>query len=180
MHEGLLEDLEADGFGHWLAGFIDGEGCFGIPPNNANGYMCRFSIGLRVDDRPVLEAIHRRLRIGGIYDRPLTARATAMRAGTQPGVSWVVTDQRGCALLVQLLDRFPLRAKKAKDYAIWREAVITLGAMPRRNVHRPRDWTRMKTLKDRLRRSRDEGLLTTRAAPVEMPETPVQEVLPVG
>lgn len=29
----------------------------------------------------------------------------------------------GAWFLVQLFDRYPLRAKKAKDYAIWRQAV---------------------------------------------------------
>ena len=32
--------------------------------------------------------------------------------------------------LVELLDRYPLRAKKARDYTIWRKAVLDMVANP--------------------------------------------------
>jgi hypothetical protein len=56
-----------DGFGHWLAGFADGEGSFNIGhPKRpaAPSYNCSFSIGLRIDDLPILEEIERRTGIG--------------------------------------------------------------------------------------------------------------------
>ena len=36
---------------------------------------------------------------------------------------WYVTSKRDLARLVAYFDQFPLRAKKARDYVLWREAV---------------------------------------------------------
>ena len=39
-------------FGDWLAGFVDGEGCFRLHvERNGNYYACHFQIKLRRDDR---------------------------------------------------------------------------------------------------------------------------------
>jgi len=38
---------ENDRFGYWLAGFIDGEGCFYIQSNHKTGCAPRFSLRVR-------------------------------------------------------------------------------------------------------------------------------------
>lgn len=112
-----------DGFGHWFAGFVDGEGCFQISVafNGRNGpsYRCLFDITLRFDDAPILEEARRRIGVGSInYFQP-TGRRSAR------AVRWHVKNKDEALFLTRLFDMYPLRAKKAKDYAIWREAVLS-------------------------------------------------------
>lgn len=153
-----------DGFGHWLAGFIDGEGCFSIVPHDGR-VSCRFAIELRADDKMILVEIARRVRVGQVVDKRVRARD---RPGTRPQAVWKVQDRAGCAAMVELLDRFPLRSKKARDYVIWREAIAEwqrLATTPRARFHHagtaPHDWTRMLQLADALRETRayERGLI---------------------
>jgi hypothetical protein len=102
-------------FGHWLAGFIDGEGSFSMP-SGARGCAPRFALELRDDDQAILEEIAHRTGIGRTYRR-------AKRDNAQSQASWQVFTMRDVARLVELLDTYPLRAKKRRDYEIWKEAV---------------------------------------------------------
>lgn len=123
MNNELLEDLAEDGFGHWIAGFIDGEGCFVITCDKRRmraraPYSCRFEISVRDDDADVLKEIARRTGLGH-----MAWCKQSGSAGTRPKASWRVMSRRDCLGLVALLDRFPLRAKKARDFEVWRTAV---------------------------------------------------------
>jgi LAGLIDADG endonuclease len=106
-------------FGNWLAGFIDGEGCFILRETTADYFRCGFSIELRVDDAPIIEEIQTRLGIGTIKYRHRPGK----NGNDCPQVSWNVQSQPQCVVLMELLDRHPLRAKKAHDFAIWRMAL---------------------------------------------------------
>src|SRR5438552_588191 len=98
-----------DAFGHWLAGFIDGEGCFIIRQMNRNEIYCSFSISLRDDDAAIIEEI--RSRLGGIGI--LKFRHRKGRNGNDcPQVEWVLQSGQDCAVLVRVLDKYQLRAKK--------------------------------------------------------------------
>lgn len=136
-----------DGFGHWLAGFIDGEGCFSIVRLKREGRICwalRFTLKLRADDRPILDECQR--RAGGLG----TIRETRPK-GHHPQAMWVIESRDGCLALAEILDRFPLRAKKARDYAIWREALDEWGNGA--TGHRwsgQRDWSKIAALRERL------------------------------
>lgn len=136
-------------FGHWLAGFVDGEGCFRIAENNGGRSMCcRFLINLRLDDEAILRDVHRRLGIGQISH----AYRSDPRCDSKPIVRWQVYDRHGCAVLVRIFDAFPLRAKKARDFAIWREAVrewCSAGG-PRSGYAGPANWGPMRELRDAL------------------------------
>lgn len=129
-------------FGHWLAGFIDGEGCFLIGRQggrSGSGYRPSFQLKIRADDRRILDEIVERTGIG--YVRHAAAGGQGLSGRGNPQLQWRVVGQAERFQLVQLLDRYPLRAKKARDYAIWRVAVLEL----QRNPHRPgpgkaRDW----------------------------------------
>lgn len=101
---------------HWLAGFADGEGCF-TTRRNGHGYACEFVIHVRADDAAIIREIAAATGVGvvrGPQDRG---------DGSSPMVKWVVSRQNDCAKLVQLFEAFPLRAKKARDFAIWASAV---------------------------------------------------------
>jgi hypothetical protein len=104
----------------WLAGFADGEGCFQIL-GAANHYAPRFRIVLRDDDADILFELHR--EFGG----SLGSRRKP-NAASRPQIEWRVIDKRSLQRLVDYFDRFPLRAKKQRDYAIWRAAVISYSA----------------------------------------------------
>lgn len=137
--------IEQD-FGNWLAGFTDGEGCFfiGKTPQCRRqrnfGYFCEFRIGLRRDDEAVLREIVARTGLGSIS-------LISNRWGG--AAAWVVRAKQDCVALTEIFDAYPLRAKKAADYAIWREAVRAWMQIQKgRNVSR--DYSQMARLKQLL------------------------------
>jgi hypothetical protein len=107
-------------FRHWLAGFIDGEGCFyitGAGKSRPGVWRPRFSLTLRCDDRPTIEAAQ--VAVGGLG-------TIHEYEPTGPGrrvVRWMFQSQSDCEALCAILDIHPLRSKKANDYRIWRGAV---------------------------------------------------------
>jgi hypothetical protein len=116
-----------DAFGHWLAGFIDGEGCFIIKANPKRGrvhYACVFEISLRADDAAILHECARRTGLGQVHEK--RGRITERRPN--PFVRWQMSRRAEALALVELLDRYPLRAKKAQDYAIWKRGVLAHAA----------------------------------------------------
>lgn len=124
-----MKELD-DAFGNWFAGFTDGEGHFQIAKRlrkktRAN-YGCRFRIGLRDDDKAILEEIHRTLGIGTISANPRRSK----REG-QPQTRFCVNAIEDCVELVKLFNRYPLRAKKQQDFEIWKLAMTEL-LRPRR------------------------------------------------
>lgn len=101
------------GFGHWLAGFVDGEGCFTIISSRRQASLiCRFSLGLRSDDAPILREACERTGLGRVY-----------RAGDGRMATWIVATQADLIALVELFEKYPLRAKKKRDFEIWARAV---------------------------------------------------------
>jgi LAGLIDADG endonuclease len=65
------------GFGHWLAGFADGEGCF-LMGKNGNGTMfCSFRIALHHEDEPILQEIRQQTGLGNVIVQysPVSSRA---------------------------------------------------------------------------------------------------------
>ena len=133
-------------FGHWLAGFIDAEGCFGVKKVRRGAYYgCRFSLKLRDDDIPILNLIRTQTGIGNI-------RSEIKRSGnSKPCAIWSVDTKEDCPKLVTFLDQHPMRAKKAKDFAIWKEAVKIWTTMQTGNRWKgPPDWATMIALKSQL------------------------------
>lgn len=110
----------------WLAGFVDGEASFNItdlPRSGADGarrrrLQPRFDLHLRADDAPILRTL--REAFGG---STRLARRSVGHA-TYDRFTWCVAAKADLRGLVAYFDRFPLRSKKAADYAIWREAVL--------------------------------------------------------
>jgi hypothetical protein len=111
-----------DGFGHWLAGFIDGEGCFMIRIKKRQKFFTPiFSLRVRADENEVMESIRDQTCIGKLYFYP----HNGIRGN--PCIIWEVARKDDCRKLVTILDKYPLRAKKRRDFGIWREAVLTEG-----------------------------------------------------
>lgn len=113
-HHSIMSPAERDAFGHWLSGFADGEGSFQLDEKNGYSHV-RFSIMLRRDDKPILEAVRRYWGVGVVADANHTGRDM---------VVYRVTGTEDCAkVVVPHFDGFPLVAKKRRDFAIWRDAV---------------------------------------------------------
>ena len=106
---------ENAGFLYWLTGLIDGEGHFFIKRHTRGTHAPGFVLKMRADELGTLERIHQELRIGTL--------SVERRDGANPMARWAVHDKRGCERLCTVLDKYPLRAKKRRDYAIWRQAV---------------------------------------------------------
>lgn len=110
-------------FGYWLAGLADGEGCFAIPLTGRHIH-CIFSINLRRDDRAILERIQQTLGFGRLYDR----RPSQTTRNTRPQTTYAASTVKDCIAIAAIFRQFPLQAKKAKDFAVWAEAVDYLAA----------------------------------------------------
>lgn len=106
----------------WLAGFADGEATFTLPQNNSGRQIHpQFSITLRADDFEVLEALQAAFG-GTLHYDPCKNKSERWGWKTQPQWRWRVGSKRDLPKLLMYFDRFPLHAKKARDYVVWRRA----------------------------------------------------------
>lgn len=116
-----------ESFGHWLAGFTDGEGYFTISratsrngnPHNKTWPTCHYGISLRMDDYEILCMIRDTLGFGRLYTRS----GNKSRPNEKPSAKFVVHRIGDCGRLVELFTRYPLLAKKRAQFAVWADAV---------------------------------------------------------
>jgi hypothetical protein len=138
-----------DAFGHWFAGFMDGEGHFGIGINgvrrNRQSYRCVAGIQVRHDDGPILAEVHERLGMGRLYGY----RERRDRPAQSAEAIWRVDACADCVALVAVLDRYPLRAKKSRDFAIWRRAVAHWAEVVEKGT-KPFEWGTVPQLREEL------------------------------
>ncbi len=107
----------------YVAGFIDGEGCFTIViskhPQKKTGLDPRlnFEIELREDDLEILESIQETLGCGRIYHIDLD------RYGWHPHVELKVSSIKEIReKVIPFLKKHPLRAKKRKSFELFVQA----------------------------------------------------------
>ncbi len=116
---------EREAFGHWFAGFTDGEGSFiiaGNPSTRSTSYNCSFSLTTRIDDLPILEEIRGYLQMGRLYS--YSRKAPPGKNQPHDQVQFRIARKEDALRLVAFFDHHPLRAKKRNDYRIWRKAVM--------------------------------------------------------
>lgn len=115
-------DKSVENFGHWLAGFTDGEGNF-----NASVHYKRktifspvfsFSIRLRADEAEVIYQIQKFLECGNVtYNKN-------EYGNSHPAVTFRVSDVKSLHdIIIPFFEMFPLRAKKKGDFVIWKRAI---------------------------------------------------------
>jgi hypothetical protein len=110
--------------GHALAGFIDAEACFSIQPNNhGRTWACAMTVAVRLDDGDVLADLARSTGLGRLQTKP-------SYRGSRPQAVWQINSKRECAELTRMLRRFPLRARKRRDFEIWARAVDRWSSLP--------------------------------------------------
>ncbi len=110
--------------GDYVAGFIDGEGCFTIVISKHKtkklGLDARlhFQIEVRADDREILQQIRDTIDCGNIYD------LSYERYGWNPHVELKVSSFREITdKLIPFLKQYPLRAKKHNSFQYFLQAV---------------------------------------------------------
>lgn len=114
----LLPILERDGFGYWLSGIIDGEGCFRIAVSRGGDqYRAEFGLKLRDDDECIIRLIQTELGIGNIH------HDSKGRGASKPCIRWSVQSRKDCAVLSLILEKYSLRTRKRRDFIVWKDAV---------------------------------------------------------
>lgn len=132
-------------FGYYLSGLIDGEGHFRV---DRDGRRCEFALKMRDDDEWILRRALAFIGHGRITHEPRSAPSN-------PTASLIIDTKDGVAALCSLLLRYPLRAKKLRDFIVWAEAVDEWLTMERGNRwHGAADRTRLRVLSERLRTGR--------------------------
>lgn len=114
-----------DAFGNWFAGFVDGEGSFLMPiykTKSGARYGQRFHIGLRIDDAAIVEEIVSTLGFGTTI-RQKSCFSKQRNKLDLPQIFFAVDGIDECLALVSLFKKYPLRAKKQRDFKIWAKAV---------------------------------------------------------
>ncbi len=112
--------------GDYIAGFVDGEGCFALKfirsvrhdRKNKPVYFywdVEFIIALRIDDKEILEKIRTSLECG---------RISLSKSGEARFYVNAINDLKD--KLVPFFEKYSLRAKKQKDFLLWKEALMIL------------------------------------------------------
>jgi hypothetical protein len=124
-----------DAFAMWLSGFVDGEGCFQINRRRHSLAPCGFvwvilfSLGLRADDIGILYEIQRFWGVGSIE----ICQREFVGFNAKPSAIYRVFSLKAHReVLVPHFLRYPLRAKKARDFGVWCEAVRFASAVSAR------------------------------------------------
>ncbi len=120
--------------GNWLAGLIDGEGCFRLgkpsPSMEKRGiksFSPVFCITLRDDDKEALVELQRILgtKLELRYDNRDSIKDTQPNA--KPAFKIFITDLPTLKfVLVPVLERYPLRSKKRRDLILFKLAISIL------------------------------------------------------
>lgn len=112
--------------GDYIAGFVDGEGCFALKfvrevrydRKNKPEYLywdIEFAILLRQDDQDILKGICETLGVGRI--------SISKNGGARYAVNKINELQD---VIVPFFEKYSLRAKKRFDFALWKKALIIL------------------------------------------------------
>ena len=112
-------DIDRNAFGHWFSGLTDGEGCFYAKTVGIHSPEVGYVLALRADDRPAIELIQSFFQCGTVrlYDN-------ARRGNRKPTAKFLVARAKHLRdIIVPHFERFPLRAKKSRDFVVWKEIV---------------------------------------------------------
>lgn len=106
--------------GDWVAGFIDGEGCFhgghSIKGDGTWTLVLSFTLRLRADDEEILHLMCEFLGFGHVGP-------AKVYGASNPQVVYQVTKLDELEELMVFFDNHPLRAKKRIDLELFREMV---------------------------------------------------------
>ena len=98
----------------WVAGFVDGEGCFSVIISKSNslkvGWRVRvyFYIGLHAKDRALLEAIQNLFGVGNIYST------------TESLDRYQVNSFKDIKVIIDFFDKYKLITNKGADFLLFK------------------------------------------------------------
>jgi len=101
--------------GNWIAGFVDGEGYFGIlitksPTRLGVAAVPAFYIGLAPVDEPILVQICETIGCGKVVTR-------------QHSVEYRVTSLKDALTIRDFFEKYPLHTKKRETFKFWCQAI---------------------------------------------------------
>ena len=127
-----------DGFGYWVAGFTDGEGCFAINiskrnygPKDPHGHKTDktyiswapyFQLTQRADtiNKELLDLVQNTLNVGTVYP-------SKNKGNKAPQFRFVVRKVEDlCQVIIPLFEKYPLRSKKRLEFEVWAKGVKAL------------------------------------------------------
>ena len=101
---------QGDEFNQWFVGFSDAEGSFGIFSLDVlDGFSFNFTIGLHIDDLPVVNHIQKTLGIGSVY-------------AYKDKCYYRVNKRKDILKLISIFDTFALNSSKHLDYLDFKKA----------------------------------------------------------
>ena len=112
---------EAIRFGDYLSGLTDGEGYFVLvlDKERISRSWAQYGMNLRCDDLSILKQIRAFLRCGSVKIR--------RGSGQNPQAVYSVTRTHDLTnIIIPFFTSHPLRAKKARDFIIWKEGIRVL------------------------------------------------------
>lgn len=109
-------------FIEWLRGFVDGEGSFIILNNNNRPFTInfKFKIKLHRDDRPVLDYLKKKLKIGTIYPKPKDS------TNSNISVTWENFKLKEIKKLIKIFNDHPLNTYKQLDFFVMKRSLFNL------------------------------------------------------
>jgi len=136
----------SDSFGSWLSGFMDAEGCFTITTrlSGSGRYTaeCRVSIELHSCEENLLWQIKNRVGVGNVCRRRIRL-----------GAIWQICSIKDhIEVTIPLFEKYPLRAKKKNDFAIWAQVVRLVHAKEHRTKSGYQEVLRLKQELDKSRK----------------------------
>lgn len=117
------EEIDREHFASWLSGFVDGEGFFRLSFFRHRNWTpaIEFQIAMRADDNAILFTIQSFFQCGFVKFRERVCKDR----NASPGAVFQVRRVSDLAeKIVPHFIEYPLLAKKARDFAVWREGVI--------------------------------------------------------
>jgi len=137
----------------WAVGFIEADGCFTIIHSTHGGrfsqYYPRFKVGQRADNSIALYRIQEIL--GGIGAICGPYSANPLKPNDKPTQMLTIAKKEELVQLVALLDKYPLKTKKASDYAIWRKAVLLWSSTDNSRHSKEPIWLQMREYWEQLK-----------------------------
>lgn len=124
------DDINRQRFGDWLSGFTDGEVSFTLfykkTPTKTR-VAAFFLIRLRDDDTPILRLVQQFFGCGTIHPH------NRGKGNGNPAVGFQIRTAAALQeIVVPHFEAHPLRAKKSRDFEIWKRAVAVLYRVTRR------------------------------------------------
>src|SRR3989344_4359281 len=144
--------------GDYVAGFIDGEGCFFLTyrketkrtrPGNPTYFRwsAGFAMTLREDDVEILKQIRNTLECGNVY----FLNSKDKRVGKQAYLGIQNIDDAHNKIL-PFFKKFPLRAKKRYDFELWTKSLeIIYRKKKNREPYSTRDHNLLKEIRTQMR-----------------------------